>query len=367
MGRAHGFRIYLVEAFKDRIKDRDPEVVDDGSPAQSVILGLLESLRGTHFIAPRPGTSGEPTPPTRTLSVGAVASIRHDLHHLTVASGERGSHGRAVHETDGEVDLTGRSPEADHYLTVIFPQQGGTKFVIVAHTIRGRDPVALLLRQMTKRSAEQKRAADADSREARRAARAAHERVPPAQTHSRLLFQHVQAVDASYLEDLIGSASKATAEFRTLVPSDRGGRRTRISRALQISLIDPNALAAGRDAALGWAQSFRFGTRKSAREGVAELASLLEDGHLLEEGEADRYGSAAVRVSNRDSPETRIAVDTIRDVFTYPVADDFPPVAFYYSRVEARLPGVLDGERINAAALDAREVTQWLDASTSDR
>lgn len=364
MGRAHGFRIYLVEAFRNQIKDHEPEDVTDGSTAQAEILDLLEDLQGTHFVEPRARRAGEPTPPTRTISVGVASPVRRDLHHVVVAIGERGSHGRAVHETDGTVDLTGRSPEADHYLTLLFPNGAGTRFVVVAHTIRGRDPLPLLLPLMQRQSMNRKRHAEAVEREQRRQARAEHAPVPERQQHTRLLFRAHQAVDARYLEDLIGSASNATAEFQAFEPSDRGARRTRVRRALRIALIDERELDIARGAARSWARSFRSGTPKTRPEGVAELAGLLESENLLSDGEGDQYANASVRVTGEDNAATRIAVDTIRDVFTYGIADNFPPRRFYYERVAARLPGVLADEQINVDSFDPLEVANWLDAST---
>jgi hypothetical protein len=364
MGRPHGFRVFLVQPFLNRIKDRNPEEVFDGSAAQAEVLSLLEAVEGTHFFHPRPNGDGEVTRPVRSISVGPVSSIRADLHHLVVSMGEEGSHRNAVSQAGSALDLTGTSPEAEHIITLLFPERSGDSFVVIAHSIRQRDPLELLLRKLVMESLRRKKEAQSAENVAREEARERGDAVPARARLDRLLFTRRQAVDSRYLENIIGSAKRATAEFRALEASDRGARTPPVRRALRISLIDEREIRAGQRAARGWIRSFRQGAPKSASEGVSELAEALHDEDLLYEDEAARYGEAALNVSGEENASTRIAVDTIRDVFTYGVSDVPPSPHTFYTQVEERLPGILADERVNASPIDALEVVRWLDDLT---
>src|SRR4051794_17991325 len=124
MARNYGFRLFVVQAFSNRIAGRDAEDVSVGSPARHEIVSLLEQLHqaGTQFLEPRIAPApGEPERPVATVTVGDPAVVRNDLVHVNVAVGEQGSHRQATRRGRKPRDLEKWSPEADHYVTFVFP------------------------------------------------------------------------------------------------------------------------------------------------------------------------------------------------------------------------------------------------------
>ena len=98
LASTHGFRIYVVQAFKNRVKDQEPEDLSTNSIARAEIIRLLDGLHevGSYLIRPRSVPVGEPERPTRTVTVGDPMLVRDDLVHLVVSMGESGSHRRAT-------------------------------------------------------------------------------------------------------------------------------------------------------------------------------------------------------------------------------------------------------------------------------
>lgn len=100
-------------------------------------------------------------------------------------------------------------------------------------------------------------------------------------------------------------------------------------------------------------------------QGVSELADLLQAEDLLAEGEEEDYNAASIQVHS-PSGGTRIAVDSLRDVFTYPVSDGQPSVYYYYDKVSPRISSIALEEHMEIDFISAREVSQWVEDSTSD-
>ena len=217
------------------------------SPTQDEILSLLESLQddGTHHIEPRSSTDEAPRKPTRTVTVGEPHLVREDLWHMVVSLGELGAHRRATRANKKSKDLKKWSAEAEYNVTFLFPKSGD-EFLVVAQTIRRRDPVQELFSLLTKRGADRKKAARASEDAARAMAAKEGTKPPKRVAGTRLLFLRRQAVDNSYIDEIIGSAKSATAVFQSVVPSDRGGRRTKVRRSLQIRLRDQNEREIGQ-------------------------------------------------------------------------------------------------------------------------
>jgi hypothetical protein len=363
MPRTHGFRIYIVEAFPNQIKGKEPFDASVGSSVRDAVLRMLEKLhaRGTVFVEPQqPADEDVPRKPTTSVTVGDPKLIRDDLVHVLVETGETGSHSRATKPGEQPRDIHDWSPEASHYLTFLFSQTEESRFVIVAQAVRRRDPVRKVMALLKKQSAEEKAAARA-AEDAARADAVANGQTPPRrQAHTRLLFNIVQAADNSYIDSIIGSAVSANATFKSIGESDRGGPREPYERTLQIRLLNEKGREVIRTAGRSWARRQRSGDAATRADGVAELAALLEEEDLLDTDEAARYDDATISVRDRDGESTTIAVDTLRDVFTYPVSDGPPAPAFYYAKVAERLEIVMREERLDIASISVSEVEECL-------
>src|SRR3546814_18854559 len=103
-----------------------------------------------------------------------------------------------------------------------------------------------------------------------------------------------------------------------------------------------------------WANRRRSGETTSASEGVSELAALLYERDLISEDEGDRYESAAISVRSDKQDTTTIAVDTLRDVFTYPVSDGAPPIWFHYDHVAPRVATMARQEQLEVRPEERR-------------
>lgn len=367
MASQHGFRIYVVQAFKNQKKNKDPENVSSDSDARDRIVELLDSLhrKGTQYLEPHVRENDEPASPITTVTVGSPYVVRQDIVHLEVAIGEMGSHRKATRKNDKSINLEGSSPEADHYVTFIFPEGAGNRFLVVAQTIRQRDPLQKLFQLLTQEGVQAKKLAR--SREdVERAKIVEAERKPPKRKeHYRLVYDRRQAVDNKYLDEIISSAKSATAVFQSRVPSDRGRKGTTVRRTLQIRLLDEKDRDISRTIGRTWSRRRRQGEATSTADGVSELADLLGDHDLLGEDEAESYNNASINVRSETGASTTIAVDTLRDVFTYPVSDGAPGVQYYYEKVESRLTIVAAEEQIEVSTIVPTEVDECLSVSTS--
>lgn len=363
MARTHGFRIYIVQAFPNQIKGKTPFDASTTSSVRDAVVRMLDKLhvRETIFVQPQqPADEDVPRKPTTSVTVGSPAVVRDDLVHVLVETGETGSHTRATKPGQPSQDIHDWSPEASHYLTFLFPRSSDSRFVIVAQAVRRRDPVRKLMALLRKESAAEKKAAQEAEEAARVEARANGETLPNRQPYTKLLFDITQAADNSYIDGIIGAAVSANATFRSIGESDRGGPRDAFERTLQIKLLNDKGREVIRAAGRGWARRQRSGQATSRSEGVAELATLLEAENLLEEDEAARYDDATISVRDRDGESTTIAVDTLRDVFTYPVSDGAPSTSFYYAKVAERLEVVMREERLDIAPISVSEVEECL-------
>lgn len=366
MARTHGFRIFVVQAFNDRMKGRDPEDASATSNVRTQIESLLEQLadHGTYFTDPKtPPKAGEPEKPSVSLTVGEPVIVNQYLIHIPVATGEKGSHRQATGDDAEPTVIEHLSAEADHYMTFIFPK-GGDRFLLVAHTIRRRDPSLQLLAKMTAQSLQNKKYAVAAETAARKAAKKAGDPLPPRTQHSRLLFHRIQAADNSYLDEIIGSASSASAVFQTSEASGRGRGGERVLRTLRIQLFDDSDREIGRKTARSWLRKTRANDPTTRKGGVSELGALLEEANLLSDEEWASYDQASVHITNKGGASTSIAVDTLRDVFTYPVSDGPPSVYFYYEKVAPRVKTVALEEEVELVDIDPLEVEQCLETST---
>ncbi len=367
MASDHGFRIFVIETFKNQKKDREAEEASFESDAATQIVGLIEDLaaKGTQFLQPtRPPAEDEPRKPIKSVTIGQPHVVANGVVHLTVSTGEQGSHRRATRSGVEALPIKEYSPEVDHFMTLVFPNSG-QRFLLVAHTYRQRDASSELIRMLTQEGILQKKAALAADEAARDVKRAAGERLGLKPVRDRLLFEKAQAADTRYLDEIIADARSASAVFEARISSDRGGRREPVKRRLVINLLDERDREIAKIAGRKWTGRTRRNESSSQAQGVAELADLLAEQDLLDAGEEQPYNHAVVKVSNPNGGTT-IAVDTLRDFFTYPVSDGEPSLYYYYDKVADRLRIVAREERIDVDAIDAMEMSEWLRASTSE-
>ncbi|OZB80385.1 MAG: hypothetical protein B7X41_17980 [Microbacterium sp. 14-71-5] len=362
MARAHGFRVFVVQAFPNQRKGRDALDASDSSTVRGEVIELLEALfaQGTKTFAPRPPDNGEPEKPTVSVTVHEPVVVSQGMVHVAVAMGESGSHRQATRTAKKPKNLEKWSPEQDHSVAFLFPRDIEDRFLIVVQTIKRRDPLKRLLSLMTRESYDRRKKAEAREKLDRKKARERREPLPAKQVHFKLLFEANQAADNEYLDSILSGADSATATFKSTRASSRGSNRPEVSRVLRITLRDADVQDVGRAIGRTWSARRRRGEKMTQVEGVSELAALLYERDLLDEDEGDRYENAAISVRSDARDTTTIAVDTLRDVFTYPVSDGPPSTWFYYDRVAPRVATIARQERLPISTIDPREVEECL-------
>lgn len=364
MARVHGFRIFVVKAYPNRRAGNDPLDVSSASWVRNEIFEMLESLasKGTQFFdPPEPRELEEPRRPTRSITVSPPVAVQNDLIHVGVSIGETGSHAEATRKGKQPKKLKKYSPEATHFITFVFPKQTAEEFIVVAQTIRRRDPLVRLMALLKAEGIERRDERIARDKDERRRLRALKQEVPEAQKFVRPFFDWVQAADNRYLSEILGKASHASVTFTSTAPSSRGSRADQLERTLTVRLLNEKNRSLGRDVARTWMARRRAGDETSRAQGVSELADVMEDNDLLKPDEGSMYDRVSVSLRDDENQSTTIAVDTLRDVFTYPVSEGTPTVLYYYERVAGRVQIVAQEERIEVRAIDPGEVLQCLD------
>jgi hypothetical protein len=367
MATVHGFRIFSVQVFGNRKKGNTPFDVSVGSETQQNIYGLLEGLYrgGTRFVeAAAPKDPAEPKRGAQSITVGETFLVRPDFWHVQVSIGQEGLHPTARHRSKKAKKLMKYAAEVPHYVSFWFPAAGDT-FVVVAQTTNRRDPTAALFRALTEIGMSEKKEAETLEKELRRQCRAQKIKPPAPQNHTRLLFERKQAVDNAYIDDIIQNAKTASAVLTQRVPSPRGAASDVVGRVLSIKLLDDSGREVGSNLSRRWSGARRRGEAKSQADGVSELAEQLTTKNLLDDGEADHYNDARIEVTDRSGVATSIAVDTAKDVFTYPVSDGYPGVYYFYEKVADRARTVALELGVDVDDIDPVEVEQCLDGSTS--
>lgn len=367
MARVHGFRVYVVQAFPNRVAGKVALDVSIGSDVQSEIVELLERLnkKGTFFFDPAPPRNGEPPRTPASMTVNKSALIASGLLHATVSSGRTGSHGTATRPDKRARKLSKWSPEAEHIVTFLFPRGADDRFLVVMQTIQRADPIHRLMSLLQRESFARREENKVDEVGRRKARKAAGKVIPPKQVHRKLVFREQQAADNQYLDELLTRAKKASATFVSRVPSNRSSNTTVIKRRLTIVLQDEEVQDIGREVGRRWALGRRNGKQTTQKEGVSEVADLLVDRDLLDEDEAERYETVSINVVDGANDSTTIAVDTMKDAFTYPVSDGRPDAFWHYDRVAPRVKVIAQEERLEIEDVDAREVADWLTDSTA--
>lgn len=367
MAKAHGFRIFFVNAYRDKIKDGVPIDVSAGSKAQSEIVAILERLAddGTHFTEPATVADGTKKLPD-SFTVYEAEHIRDDLIHVEVSAGSVGTHEEAKSQNPGEtpVNISKRSPEARYMLTFLFPRGKGDRFILVAQTKQRFEPVYRLLRRMSAVSMQLRNEAQEEERLARARLRQARVKLPPKEKHSKLLFRHYQAGDNAYFDDLFRNAKDATVKFISKTPSTRGGRAIETQRELAIRIRTEEEKKTVKSVAQTWRDAIGKNDVKSHQDGISELGEALEEIDLLSEGESENYNIAKISLKDARNDSTLIAVDAFKNVFTYPVSVGTPPYDMHYGFVAQRVKVVAREAGIEVDDIDALEVAACLEDST---
>jgi hypothetical protein len=365
MARAYGFRVFVIEAFPNRSMGNDPFNAAAGSTLTQEISLLLRRLeaKGTQRYEPRPDPDGNITKPVRTATVRSSTAVTPDLLHATIAVGVENSHANATKPNKKTRNLKGWSAEADHVITFVFPKTTDSHFFLVTETDHRRDPHLRLLAMLRAESMIVRRERQSASDHARKVARERGETPEPKTNFKRLAFEAKQASDNDYLDEILSGADAATVVFKSKTHDAKGGPEY-VDRVLQIKLRNENILEVGRKVSRSWAEAWRAGRSTGQQEAVSEVSGLLVKRNLFGEDEGSHYESAAITVRGKSEASTTIAVDTLRDAFTYPVSDLRPSVYSYYEKVGARLHKIARQEEVEINAIDAHEVSRCLTDST---
>lgn len=362
MAVANGFRVFIVEAFPTKVKGNTPFQALSIRDELETLLGRLQAA-GTQQFEPRPDGDGNVTRPVKTATLKTHTRVSAEHLHAVISVGERGSHGWATKPNEADLDLRDRSPEVEHRVDFFFPNGDGSQFFLVAQTVHRRDPHQRLLTMLWKESVALRNERRDASAARRKAAREAGNDPGPEIKFDRLAFDARQASDDSYLDEILTGADAASVVFKSKAMDARGNTEY-VERILQIKLRGANILDVGRKISRSWTKRWREGNSLSHHDAVSEVSDLLVEQDLLEEGEAPRYESAAITVRSKSDASTTIAVDTLRDAFTYPVSEMGPDDYIYYDRVGPRLLKIAEQERISVEAIDPQEVSRCLTDST---
>ncbi|MFZ4842107.1 hypothetical protein [Mycetocola saprophilus] len=179
----------------------------------------------------------------------------------------------------------------------------------------------------------------------------------------RLLFDANQAADNTFLDEILSGAKFASATFTSRVASNRGTKADRVERTLKISLVDENQRQMAPTVGRNWMIRKRNGHSTNARDGVTEVSALLEHEQLLAADAGNRYDEVSLSIKSESNETTTIAIDTLRDVFTYPVSDGEPSIHYYYEKVDGRLYAIAMQDGLDLNRIDPYEVHECLNAS----
>ncbi|MFT2712337.1 hypothetical protein [Clavibacter sp. Sh2126] len=364
MARAYGFRVFLVEAFPNRAKGNEAIAadVDSGLPEEVTLLLERIKARGTQRFEPTPDADGNFKQPVKTATITFVELIKPGIIHVTLSVGEEGSHAKATKPKKKAKNLLGWSAEADHEVSIIFPSAPDSRFLLATQTYRRRDPHQRLLSMLRTESIVLRQERTDRDKSVREEAKARGEKAPKVQKFKRLAFASNQASDNDYLDEILTGADAATVVFKSKA-MDAKGAVDYIDRVLQIKLRDQNIIDVGRAVSRTWANAWRSGGGTSQRDAVSEVSDLLIERDLLDEGEQDHYESAAINVRGKTEASTTIAVDTLRDAFTYPLSDLRPQPYAFYDKVASRVAKIAAQEDLEIEAIDAHEVARCLTES----
>lgn len=369
MARTYGFRVFIVEAYPNRKAGNEALNAAHDSALRQELALLLERLQrtGTVRIFPPTRSDGsESGKPVRTATVNVVEDVRSHVVHVGISIGETGSHSKATKPNKKAKNLEDWSPEAEHAVTLVFPSERESRFFLVTQTIHRRDPLLRLIKLLRDESTKRRAELQEVDKSKRDAARSKGTRAAAAPKRTRLMFDHKQASDDAYLDEILAGADSASVVFKSKRMDAKGGKEY-VERILQIKLRDHNILDVGRTLGRRWTQRWRNGVTTTAGQAVSEVADLLEDQDLIDDGEHVRYETAAISVRNKAEAATTIAADTLKDAFTYPVSDIKPDPHTYYQEVFPRLAKIAAQEGIEIEEIDPHEVARCLIGSTPDQ
>ena len=137
-----------------------------------------------------------------------------------------------------------------------------------------------------------------------------------------------------------------------------------MQKAMSVELHLDDERSIGQRVSRRWAGRTRRGEVTTRAEGRDELAEALYEQGLIAEDEEESYDSAQISLTGGPEGTATIAVDTMREVFTYQVSNGPPPVFYFYEKVAPRVEAIAAEEGIEVDTIDPAEVDECLDGST---
>lgn len=368
MPAQYGYRVYKVCAYKNSTqKPKEPIPVDVSSEVPRMLFEVLEVLsdRPSYFFATRRRSDraeGTPQLPEDSISIGPPAWVNASTIVLVVSQGQKDAHRFATRPNRRKrKNLAGHSAEVEHFVSFHFPLDAdATEFLFVSQTYRRKDVRKRLLQIISIVSRELRDARIEEEKRVREQCRKDRIEPPPKGDHWRFAFQSWQANDDDYIDDILGAAKSVSATFTAYAPSDRGGAATVVEKTLTVKFTSDAMRTAGRELSRRWTARRREKRPISRQDALNELVTELSaKGFLKEDEKLEEYNRSQINV-NAGMASTTIAVDALKDVFTYPVHNGKPDAEFFFSKVLERLGTIARQEDVEIAKVSASEVAECL-------
>lgn len=358
---SYGFRIYAVEAYRNRVKGEEPADVKEGGAVHQHVLECLEEMDGRTFFQrvrlPADPDADRPPKRRRSISFRQHAPWPSGWIHIQVSIGREGDHDRATAEGHAAVTISHRSAESRRFVTLIFPPEGD-RFLLVSEVFAQGDARELVLRQLASASMRLREAKHVDSQKAYQAAKAGGESpLPKVQPRGdRYIFRSRQLVDGEYLDDLLTRAHDVSAEFTLNLPSPRGGGGTYQRKKLVVRLLDEDERLGASRVSRSWIHRRQGKEGVGQREAIGEIDSVLS----LSDSDTEGYDTVALRVTTADAERVTIGPLDAKEVFTYPLSASQCSAVYYYSKIEKPLVRVAQLNEIELIQIDHKEVAACL-------
>jgi hypothetical protein len=335
-----------------------------GVPAR--IFELLEKLstRPSHFFELKglsKPSNGTPTNPVDSISVSPPKMINSSTIAVVVSQGQKDSHRFATRPNKKKKkNLEGHSAEVEHFVSFHFPTDDeGTSFLLVSQTFRRKDVVKRLLQVLALTSLEVRREEEEREKAERKALRAAGADLPGKKDLWRFAFERRQANDDDYIDDILGAAKSVSATFTAAAPSERGGEAGAVEKTLTIKFTTDAIRDSGRAISRRWTKLRRENKSMTQAQGIQELFTELDAHGVLTTEDVSEYDKSRINVHAGIASAT-IAVDTLKDVFTYPVHKGKPDALFFFQKVHERLNKIAKQEDIELSQINPAEVAECL-------
>lgn len=366
MAVQYGYRVFRVSAYRNRASGNEPILTSPATGVPARVFEILEVLsqRPSHFFETmknKSTTSGTPSNPVDSISVGTPQMVNDSCIAVVVAQGQKDSHRHAAKPNKKKrKNLEGHSAEVEHYVTFHFPTDDeGTSFLLVSQTYRRKDVAKRLLQIISMISLELRRDEEEVEKLERAELRNAGKELPPKRDLWRFAFARRQANDDDYIDDILGAAKSVSATFTAVAPSERGGEAGTVEKTLTVKFTTDAIRSAGREVSRKWTKMRRQNKSMSQSDGIKELVTELNSHGVLQPEDVAGYDKSRINVSAGIASAT-IAVDTLKDVFTYPVHKGKPDALFFFNRVSERLDKIALQEDVEIQDINPAEVAECL-------